>query len=159
MTNSEILTQAEAIVNLGNIGEEGKQHDAIEGLRLMIEGDGVSSFLCSDGLGRFFQTFEALQKDVHQNARDKGFWDTERNDGELLALMHSELSEALEALRAGNPPDDKVPAFSGVTVELADVVIRIMDYAEARGFSVAGAIVAKMEFNKTREHMHGGKRF
>ena len=119
---------------------------------------GSKSF-CNDGLGRFFHSFEALQKDVHENARDKGWWDTDRNDGELLALMHSELSEALEALRAGNPPDDKVPAFSGVTVELADVVIRIMDYAEARGFSVAGAIVAKIEFNKTREKMHGGKRF
>ena len=121
--------------------------------------DGGAQVACSDLLDRFFQTFEALQKDVHQNARDKGWWDTDRNDGELLALMHSELSEALEALRAGNPPDDKVPAFSGVTVELADVVIRIMDYAEARGWSVAGAIVAKMEFNKTREHKHGGKRF
>lgn len=119
----------------------------------------VAKLHCSDGLDRFFHFFEALQKDVHQNARDKGWWDTDRNDGELLALMHSELSEALEALRAGNPPDDKVPAFSGVTVELADVVIRIMDYAEARGFSVAGAIVAKIEFNKSRERMHGGKKF
>lgn len=121
--------------------------------------EGVLAVGTSDLLGRFFHSFEALQKEVHETARSKGWWDTDRNDGELLALMHSEISEALEALRHGNPPDDKIPGFSGATAELADVVIRIMDYAEARGFSVAGAIIEKVAFNKTRERMHGGKRF
>lgn len=51
------------------------------------------------------------------------------------------------------------PAYLGVEAELADVVIRIMDYAKARGLLVAEAIIAKSEYNKTRPIKHGGKAF
>lgn len=96
---------------------------------------------------------------MHQTAVSKGWWDKPRNDGELLMLIVREVSEACEALRDGNPPDDKVPEFSSVEVELADAVIRIMDMGEARGWDIAGAIEAKVAFNLTRERMHGGKVF
>lgn len=108
----------------------------------------------------FIQAFNRTAENIHAWAKRKGFWEDgqDRNDGEMIALMHSELSEALEAIRHGNPPDDKLPEFSGVEAELADVIIRIMDTASARGWRVAEALVAKMAYNEGRPYKHG-KRF
>jgi len=107
----------------------------------------------------FTEAYNAKAKEINQTARDKGWWDKERNDGEIIALMHSELSEALEAIRHGNPPDDHIPEFTGVEAEMADVIIRIMDFGLARGLHIAEALEAKIAYNKTRAHKHGGKAF
>jgi NTP pyrophosphatase (non-canonical NTP hydrolase) len=105
---------------------------------------------------RFINTFQTLAMDAHQTAVDKGFYPPEgRNFGELMMLIVSEISECFEAFRKGNPPDDKLPQFDSISVELADAIIRIMDTADAQGLKVAEAVIAKMEYNKTRPHKHG----
>lgn len=88
-----------------------------------------------------------------------------RNKGELIALMHSELSEALEGERK-NLMDDKLPHRKMVEVEMADTVIRILDYCAGFGLDIQGAFDEKMLYNSTREdHKHearkiaGGKQF
>lgn len=103
----------------------------------------------------FPHAWKMTARRVHQSTISKGFWDESRNKAECIALMHSELSEALEALRNGNPKDDKIPEFTNHEVELADVVIRIMDYAEAYNLNVGRAIIAKMAYNETRPYKHG----
>lgn len=72
-----------------------------------------------------------------------------RNRGEMIALIHSELSEALEADRK-NLMDDKLPHRDGLEVELADAMIRIFDMAGGLGLDLGGAMAEKLAFNKYR---------
>lgn len=88
-----------------------------------------------------------------------------RNKGEMIALMHSELSEALEGVRKGKQ-DDHLPHLKSEAVELADCLIRIFDYAAGFNIDLQQAYDAKMAYNATRaDHTHearkaeGGKAF
>lgn len=70
--------------------------------------------------------------------------------GLKLALVMGELGETLEAVRKNLGPDDHCPGFTAETVEVADAVIRLMNYCANRNLPLAAAIVAKNQFNRTR---------
>ncbi len=102
-------------------------------------------------------------KEVHA-ANQKWWHDLEtgqpiqRNFGELIALCHSELSEALEGHRK-NLMDDKLPHRKMAEVELADTVIRIFDIAAGLGMDLQGAYQEKMAYNAVREdHKHEARK-
>ncbi len=101
----------------------------------------------------YSEAINNLCKTCFEDAEANGWWDKERNDGELIALMHSELSEALEVLRK---PEK---ATEPVETELADCIIRIFDYCGARNLDLGTALVKKMEKNRGRGYKHGGKNF
>lgn len=110
-------------------------------------------------------TIEELIQESYGTAVEHGWWDRDAvpNIPEKIALMHSELSEALEQYRDGAPlhaillgnPDGKPEGF---VVELADVMIRICNLAGRFRLPLEEALRDKLEYNKTRPYRHGGKR-
>ena len=114
----------------------------------------IPSYISED----FIAIWKAVSKVVHDMAEDKGFWPAQkadRNFGEGLALIHSELSEALEGMRTGNPESKKIPGFSQVEEELADVVIRLMDLCVGLQMDLPKAILSKIRHNAKRAYKHG----
>lgn len=105
-------------------------------------------------------TIDELQFVCHELAVEKGFWPEgeKRNVPEMLALIHAEISEALEEYRRGKMEvyyPHKAPKPEGFGVELADTVIRILDLAGGLNIDLQKLIRIKLEFNKTRPHRHG----
>jgi NTP pyrophosphatase (non-canonical NTP hydrolase) len=102
-----------------------------------------------------------LIQTIHKNSIDHGWYDKERSFGDITALIHSEVTEAFEEYRNGHDPQEIY--FSeggkpeGVGIELADAIIRILDYCGAAGIDIDECIRIKHEYNVSRPYRHGGK--
>lgn len=124
-----------------------------------------------------------LRDEVHQNAVAHGWWEKEREFGTLTMLMVTELAEAMEEWRNGHKPTETYYSCGkdydcglyepggennecygcpkhkpeGIPVELADCIIRILDYCGKYRIDIEEAIKIKHEYNKSRPYKHGGK--
>lgn len=109
------------------------------------------------------KTLNELVTEAHQIAKDAGWYDPrypKRTALEIHALIHSEVSEATEAVREGKESFYRKFATmkpEGEQVELADAVIRIMDYFGAQGWDLENTIQEKMNYNRSRTFRHGAK--
>ena len=124
---------------------------------------------------RIAEGMEAFQRVCHQLSRKSGWWHEKDGTeidpfdknvfGTKVALVHSEVSEAMEGGRK-NKQDDHLPHRKGEEVEFADAMIRIGDLSEARALDLAGATIEKLAYNQQRpDHKpearaaEGGKSF
>jgi len=105
-------------------------------------------------------TLKDIARESYRIDVDHGFWDGESDTpifkAAKIALIHSELSEALEGIRKPGP-DKHCPEYTVEEVELADSVIRTLIYCERYGLRLEEAIKAKTEVNRARPYKHGGK--
>lgn len=107
-----------------------------------------------EALDRAVRTLDFFAKLCYTASLAKGFWsELPRNKGEMIALMHSELSEMLEGVRKPGP-DSHIPEFTSEEVELADLLIRAFDYAGGFNLRIGNALEAKLVFNSTRPYKH-----
>lgn len=101
--------------------------------------------------------FDAFQTAVHKD-NEKWWFDKNGaplvpNKGEMLALIHSEISECLEGVRKSTL-DSHLPQYSTEIVELADAVLRIFDYVEGHKLGALGPVILnKMLYNREREDL------
>jgi NTP pyrophosphatase (non-canonical NTP hydrolase) len=116
---------------------------------------------------------DLLMHRAHTNSVNHGFWEDHENMIRLLeasdvetekytvdiklskiALIMSELGEAVEGVRKPCQ-DPSCTLYTSEEIEMADVIIRICDYAERFGLRLAEAVEAKMEYNRSRPYKHG----
>lgn len=138
----------------------------------------LSKYITPEIQDRIQTGLQQLQNAAHSNSADKGFWERDEEILKLLeeqgrldlanhhwknvqlakiALVHSELSEAVEGIRTGNGPSDKLHehGFNQAEEEMSDAVVRILDLCGKMNWKFPRAILTKMGYNTGREKLHG----
>jgi len=149
-------------------------HDAARIARLVAEGHsdhcakrilwGDNNCECGLVAGSIPTTMAGWAKTIHQYAKDKGWWDEPRSIGDIFMLFTSEVAEAYEEYRNGHEVnetyfnEDAPTKPEGVPTELADVIIRILDFCRHAGIDMQAVMAQKHRYNLTRPYRHGGKR-
>lgn len=108
-------------------------------------------------------TIKELANKCHNDAKSLGWYDDgkTKSDLEILMMTVTELSEAVEEIRK---PDAKVRYLKngkpeGYGVEIADAIIRLLDYCSYKGINIESLIKEKLKYNKTRGYRHGNKKY
>ncbi len=133
--------------------------------------DALRAERASQQLARAQSALAAALRDaadrVYVVNQENGWFESERTVGEDIALLHSEVSEMLEAYRDGGLEDQTNYTSGGLSLdppkpegfgsEAADVLIRLLDTCKRRGVDLAAEFERKLAWNQTRGHRHGGK--
>jgi NTP pyrophosphatase (non-canonical NTP hydrolase) len=117
------------------------------------------------GYPKFYKgAIDEMTAEVREVNIEKGWRSEDKTFGEYIALLHSELSEALEAYRDHRLNDatevvyaSRLPKPEGVGSEFADVLIRLLDTCDVFGIDLEAEFRRKVDFNRTRPFQHGGR--
>jgi len=131
---------------------QSENHAALKAAQEGTEEDGWQTFEKTPERQNMTKLINEMCAEIHDDNVKAGWWDDGKGKyvvATKVALIHSEVSEAMEGFRK-DLPDKHLPHRKNAEVELADAVIRIFDLAGAHGYDLGGAIAEKRAYNAQR---------
>lgn len=111
-------------------------------------------------MSKMVSTLNEFAQLIHARAHQSGWWEQHRSPLELLMLVNTELAEAAECFRHGEPMIHTLNGKpEGYGVEMVDAIIRLLDMAAYYNLDVEHVMRMKLAYNQTRGYRHGGKTY